>query len=162
MSSLASGPPTPRDRPSSPLNSEQESEGHGSQIQPMLPTTPTASKIVIEPDEPEHPAITATSSLGSTEIPPSANTGRKSFYSLATFLRARYPSVRTPSTSSTNSELLNIKVEVEPPSDASVAPIIGGVAKADDAGDADETSTIKGSVRSKFALFHREGERQSG
>lgn len=51
--------------------------------------------------------------------------------------------------------LINVKVEVETPE--TTANSIIATAEAEAAGDADETSTIRGSIRSKFTLLHKQG-----
>lgn len=131
----------------SPAPSDHESEGSLTQIEPTLPTTPTASKIVIELDEAAPDTAPAF-----MEAP---QTVKKSFYSpLATFLRARYPSIRA--VPSVTPPLINVKVEVETPSESTANPI-NATAEAEEAGDADETSTIRGSIRSKFTSFHKHG-----
>lgn len=70
------------------------------------------------------------------------STIKKSFYSpLASFLRARYPTVRT--TPNTSSTIINAKVE------ANVPPAKPVAAQEVDRGDADETATLRGSIRGK-------------
>ncbi|KAG8809340.1 hypothetical protein FRC17_003493, partial [Serendipita sp. 399] len=145
----ASDPPT---RTASPvLSSERASESESSiQIEPTLPTTPTASKVVIEPD-PEQITedLTPTNSTLPSSTPAADKTDtatvKKSFYSpLAALLRTRYPSVRAvpnPSSSST----LNVKVEAI--LDSSDTGNISPATKSNEVpqrADADETSTIRG------------------
>lgn len=134
---VSQNPPTPRSPSPSPAPSEQSSEGTSSHIEATLPTTPTASKIVLEPANSEsaedNAASTATDSL---------STIKKSFYSpLASFLRARYPTVRV--TANSNPTPANVKVEtVASASKAAPAP-------APEREDADETATLRGSIRGK-------------
>jgi UV radiation resistance-associated gene protein len=127
--------------------SDHESEGSSTHIEPTLPTTPTASKVVIEPDE-----IAPGTAPAAVEPPQSV---KKSFYSpIATFLRTRYPSVRAAP--SLSPQLINVKVEVETPSETIANPINATAAAEAEEGDADETSTIRGSVRSKSSLSHKQ------
>jgi hypothetical protein len=132
--------PVSRHPSPSQLASDHESEGSSTQIERTLPTTPTASKIIIEMDE-EIPS-TAPAAMDAPQ------TVKKAFYSpIATFLRTRYPSVRAAP--SVTPSLINVKVEVETPSETT-ANSINATAEAEDADDAAETSTIRGSIRSRF------------
>ncbi|PVF97994.1 hypothetical protein CPB86DRAFT_705997 [Serendipita vermifera] len=148
-----SNPPTPDLTSPSPAPSDQ-SETHSTHIEHQLPTTPTASKIVIESDESDEPPAPSSVASTSTAIPTeSSSTIKKSFYSpLATFLRARYPSVRAPR--NPTPPPLNVKVEMETPKEPSVCQPEAErqPSETEEFGqiDADETSTIKGSFRSIF------------
>jgi hypothetical protein len=137
-------PPTPRSPSPSSAPSEQSSEDSSSQIESTLPTTPTASKIVLEPVGSDSEPSTTTSNTESTI--------KKTFYSpLASFLRARYPSVRpTPNTSAAGSPM-NMRVEVETSTTTEVAPMQEDVTG--DVGDAAETSTIRGSIQGVSRRF---------
>ncbi|KAG8785544.1 hypothetical protein FRC15_001169 [Serendipita sp. 397] len=143
----SSDPPT---RTSSPLLSSELASESGSsiQIEHTLPTTPTASKVVIEPD-PEQPTedLTPTSSslLPNTSTADKVDTPtvKKTFYSpLAALLRTRYPSVRT--TSNPSSSALNLKVEAEVEPSSSSDPLAPQRGETAPKNDADETSTIRG------------------
>jgi hypothetical protein len=151
----ASNPPTPDLTSPSPAPSDQ-SETHSTHIEHQLPTTPTASKIVIEPEESEEtpaPSLEASTSTPTPTATDSSSTIRKSFYSpLATFLRARYPSVRAPR--GPTPPPITVKVEAEMAKDPSVSHSETECqpSETEEFGqmEADETATIKGSFRSIF------------
>lgn len=140
----------------SELDSEPDSNYTKPTIATTLPTTPTASKVsILSSTFDEEISNSGTGSTSLTPAEPSPNTAKRTFYSpIAAFLRARYPSVRTNSPTPT---MPPVKVEAElAPSedtmDSSISQALAGSRE-----DADETSTIKGSIRGKSMLFSNVG-----
>jgi hypothetical protein len=148
----------------SPAQSEFDSETDVDNTKPeiaqTLPTTPTASKVAVLSSNSDTGASTPGPGFESGLIAPaepSPNTAKKAFYSpIAAFLRARYPSVRTTSPTPT---MPPVKVEVEPIAATNTGTngdIVEFSLSRDStltSDDADETSTIKGSIRGKPILF---------
>lgn len=144
---------TPREPSPSPAASEQESDnGSSAQIEYQLPTTPTASKIVLEPERQVH-ETNNTANIGTPGITNDAPATKRSFY-MAAFLRARYPSAQA-TRSPTPPPLVNVKVEAELPPTPGTPPLSTqpAPAEASYSGDLDESSTVRGSILSRAARF---------